>query len=403
MKVRDLVWETGSALDANRGRSMLTVLGIVIGIAAVIAMTALIGGIKQSLMGELGLEQARTVYMYVYPDREVTLEDLDNLVERLPQYEYLTATTYAGGEVKSETKTFNANIQGVLPTYEKVMGVKMKQGAFITERDEDAGALVVVLDQGAVKQLYGSPDEQVVGKTVYISNVAYQVVGVSESDSYMGNGGTIFMPFATCASRLTGSWSCNEFTGLATEDADMSTIVEETKRTMYSYFQLDEHRDEEDIYVYSMQSLLDDVETTMSMFQLMMTAVASISLLVGGIGIMNMMLTNVTERIREIGLRKALGARRADITRQFLLESVALCLVGGVFGILLGYLGAWALAGVGSGMLASGTDGMQITPVVTPSTVLIASGICVGIGVVFGYGPARRASRLDPVEALRYQ
>ena len=154
-----------------------------------------------------------------------------------------------------------------------------------------------------------------------------------------------------------------------------------------------------------MKSMIDSFNSVMFTFQLLMTSVASISLVVGGIGIMNMMLTNVTERIREIGLRKALGARRSDITRQFLLESVCLTLAGGVIGIVLGYLGAFALGGVATSLLASGDSGMSltVTPVIEPMAVLGATGICVLIGVVFGYYPARRAAKLDPVESLHYQ
>ena len=139
----------------------------------------------------------------------------------------------------------------------------------------------------------------------------------------------------------------------------------------------------------------------MGAFQALMTCVAGVSLIVGGIGIMNMMLTNVTERIREIGLRKALGARRADITWQFLLESITLCLVGGAFGIILGYAGANVLAQLAS--MSSEMGGFAVTPVISPTAVGLACGICVGIGVLFGFYPAWRAARLDPVESLRYQ
>ncbi len=403
MRIRDLVWETGSALDANRGRSLLTVLGIVIGIAAVIAMTALIGGVKQSLVGELGLNQARMVDFFAWPEREVTLDDLKNLEERMPEYECLTATSYANGEVKSETKTFSGTIMGVLPNYERVMGVKMTQGSFIKDRDQDSVALVAVLDQGAVKQLYGSPDEQVVGRTISISNVSYSVVGVSESTSYMGNGGTVYLPFSTCASRLTGDWGIGSINGLAREDADMSTIAETTMQTLADYFQMSEDQAKEDVYAYTMQSVIDELETTMASFQLLMTAVASISLVVGGIGIMNMMLTNVTERIREIGLRKALGARSSDITKQFLLESVCLCLAGGFIGVVLGYLGSFALTGVAGSMMELGATSAPLRPMIDVKSVAMVTGICILIGVLFGYYPARRAARLDPVESLHYQ
>ena len=149
----------------------------------------------------------------------------------------------------------------------------------------------------------------------------------------------------------------------------------------------------------SLDAVIKQMETMMMSFSLLMGSVASISLFVGGIGIMNMMLTNVTERIREIGLRKSLGARRRDITKQFLLEAVMLCVAGGVFGIVFGFLAAWGLGQV----IGAVQPGMSVTPVLAPEVVAGAVGVCVLIGVVFGSYPARRAAKLDPVESLRYQ
>ena len=410
MRVRDLAYETVTALDANRGRSLLTILGIVIGIGAVIAMTALIGGIKESLVTSLGLTQARMVYMSVWTERGVTMDDVERVTVMLPEYEYIAATSYSYADAKSETKTFGASIQGVQPTFFKVMGHNAVEGHFFSERDEESGAFVCVLDQGSVKQLYGRPDESVVGRSIQINNIAFTIVGVIDSEeSYMDGGGNIYMPFSTCCKRIAGSNEVSDIRGLVRDGVDMATIAEKTKAVLVNYFGIEESEDEEDyssgdVYVMTMQSVIDNLNSTLASFQLMMTAVASISLLVGGIGIMNMMLTNVTERIREIGLRKALGARRSDITTQFLLESVCLCVVGGIIGILVGYVGSFALTGVAGGLMESesGTAG-PIVPVIDGTSVAMATGICVLIGVLFGYYPARRAAKLDPVESLHYQ
>ena len=209
----------------------------------------------------------------------------------------------------------------------------------------------------------------------------------------------VYMPHVTLTTRVSGVASIDQIVGYAREDADMSTIADKTTNFLVKYYDISKEDQDYSVSVTTMKSIVDELDTTMASFQLLMTTVAGVSLVVGGIGIMNMMLTNVTERIREIGLRKALGARSSDITRQFLLESVTLCIVGGIFGILLGYGGAWALAGLASGMAGIG----QIVPVISPTAVGMATGICVVIGMIFGYGPARRAAKLDPVESLRYQ
>ncbi len=404
MRIRDLLAETFSAIRANRARSLLTILGIVIGISAVIAMTALIDGVKYAMVAQLGLNQSRLVMINAYPNGEpLQRSDLRQLEKGMTDYEFLTGTAGTSSSVSTgQVKLDGIYTNGVEDKYFVAMGSKFAEGRGFSEDEVDESALVAVVSQGLANKLWGQDADSVVGKSLSVGNDRYSVVGVLEdANGYTTGNETLYVPLSTFQTRIY-NWGLDQVYGYAREGADLDTLGERTKSYLVSYYHLTGEDADGYVYIQTMKSMIDQLDSTMGAFQLLMTAVAGISLVVGGIGIMNMMLTNVTERIREIGLRKALGARRSDITRQFLLESVALCLVGGVFGILFGYLGAWALATLGSGLITSGM-GMQITPVVTPSTVLLASGICIGIGLVFGYGPARRASRLDPVEALRYQ
>ncbi|MCI6548367.1 MAG: ABC transporter permease [Coriobacteriaceae bacterium] len=408
MRIRDLFYETFSAIQANRGRSLLTILGIVIGIAAVISMTALIDGIKASLVDELGLSQSRTVMIDCWTGREITMDDVSAFEAGMPDdYEFITAASYDSGSISNGVTKEQGNFMGVEPKYFEAMGTKAIAGRLFMQSEDDAGSRVIVLDQSIANRMWGS-EGAAVGQSVHLGNDDYTVVGVVGGSGMRG--GYSFVPLATMRARMSGGGGISQIIGFAREDADMDGIVARTKSYLRSYFNLPAEATEEPtgegapeyyIGVTTMASVIEQLDSTMGAFQALMTCVAGVSLVVGGIGIMNMMLTNVTERIREIGLRKALGARRSDITRQFLLESIMLCLVGGAFGILLGYAGASVLAQFAS--MSSEMGGLAVRPVISPTAVGLASGICVGIGVLFGFYPAWRASRLDPVESLRYQ
>lgn len=405
MRIRDLFYETFSAIQANRGRSLLTILGIVIGIAAVISMTALIDGVKASLVGELGLSQSRTVMIDCWPGREVTMDDIDALEAGMSDdYEFITAASYNSGTVSNGVTQEDGTFLGVEPEYFEAMGTKAIAGRTIMQSEEDAGSRVIMLDQSVAERMWGSADEAV-GQSVHVGNDDYTVVGVIGNSGMMS--GQSFVPLSAMQKRMSGNSGVSQIIGFAREGTDMDGIAARTESYLRSYFNLPEEDpsspDGSSYYigVTTMASVIEQLDSTMGAFQALMTCVAGVSLVVGGIGIMNMMLTNVTERIREIGLRKALGARRSDITWQFLLESITLCLVGGAFGIILGYAGANVLAQFAS--LSSEIGGMSVTPVISPTAVGLASGICVDIGVLFGFYPAWRAARLDPVESLRYQ
>ena len=405
MSTRDLVQEALHSLEANKGRSLLTILGIVIGIASVIAMTSLIGGIQNSLVNSLGLNAARMVE--IYSSQELTDSDVEKLRKMVPQIEQIGIVDSAYSEYKVGDKSYTVMAQGVDSDMLDAVGAsKIVAGRTYNDIESQSGARVALISRGGTEQLYGGNEQDALGKTIKVSSGEVQIVGVIDGGSDSMGSLTLYMPRETIA-ELFGddNPSFPSVTALAVEGTDIDELCKTIESKVRSMKGISEDDEYESVMVSSMKSAIDALNSFMGAFSLIMGAVASISLLVGGIGIMNMMLTNVTERIREIGIRRALGASRRDITAQFLAESSALCVTGGILGVVIGYLLAWGLtffaanSGIMSEFGASGT----ITPSFSLTTVLLAFAVSVGIGVIFGFYPARRAAKLDPVECLRYQ
>ena len=405
MSTRDLIREALHSLESNKGRSLLTILGIVIGIASVIAMTSLIGGIQNGLINSLGLNAARMIQ--IYSSENLTDSDIEKLRKTIPQIEQIGIIDNAYTDYQNGDTTYNVSTEGMDISVLKIKGYDEPLcGRSYTEAEAKTGARVAMISRNGAEQLFGQNMEDALGKTIKVSNGEVRIVGVVDNGAESLGSLSLIMPRATIAALFTESYSVfPSVTALAREGADIDELCDTIKTKIQEFKGLSGDDESGDVMVSSMKSAIDAMNSFMGSFSLIMGAVAGISLLVGGIGIMNMMLTNVTERIREIGIRRALGASRRDITAQFLAESSALCITGGILGVIIGYLFAWALTlfATNSGILSELGASGSIVPSFSITTVLLAFAVSVGIGVVFGFYPARRAAKLDPVECLRYQ
>lgn len=405
MSIRDLIREALHSLESNKGRSLLTILGIVIGIASVIAMTSLIGGIQNGLINSLGLNAARMIQ--IYSSENLTDSDIEKLRKTIPQIEQIGIIDNAYTDYQKGDTTYNVSTEGMDISVLKIKGYDEPLcGRSYTEAEAKTGARVAMISRNGAEQFFGQNMEDALGKTIKVSSGEVRIIGVVDNGAESLGSLSLIMPRATIAALFTDSNSVfPNVTALAREGADIDELCDTIKTKIQEFKGLSGDDESGDVMVSSMKSAIDAMNSFMGSFSLIMGAVAGISLLVGGIGIMNMMLTNVTERIREIGIRRALGASRRDITAQFLAESSALCITGGILGVVIGYLLAWALTlfAANSGILNELGASGSIIPSFSITTVLLAFAVSVGIGVIFGFYPARRAAKLDPVECLRYQ
>lgn len=401
--------EALESLSGNKMRSGLTVLGIVIGVAAVIAMLAVGQGAEASITGSISGIGTNLLFVFrgdpgdtLRNPKPLTLGDADALRDQFaaPSIAAVAPALQGNGEVSFGGEQTSPQIFGVTPEYFQVRNLQLAEGEFITEEHMLGRASVVILGPETAEALFGHADG-VTGETVRIEGQPYRVIGVLQSKgggAFGSEDDQAILPFTTAQTRLIRRGTSDRVDiifvqavsgDLVTQASDEITAIISTR-----------HRNEvgiNDFTIFTQQDLLTTFASITGILTIFLGGIAGISLLVGGIGIMNIMLVSVTERTREIGLRKALGARRRDILIQFLTESSLLSLIGGVIGIMLGWLISFIVGRVAE---ASGT---AFTPIVGMNAILLATLFSAAVGLFFGIYPANRAASLEPVEALRYE
>ncbi len=396
MRARDLSGETMLSLTANTARSLLTILGIVIGILSVIVMISIGDATKASITGELSSVGSNLIMVTPKADApgagDLTLDDA-TAMSQVPGVAAVAPTSMGQYAVTADANSVNVSVTGATESYATVKSVETSLGTWFTADEVARGAKVAVLGSKTAEDLFGVGSNPV-GSSVRINGTQFTVGGVAKSKGSSGMQNTDEAAYVTlgAASRyLSGTDGLSMINVQATSQEAMASAKNGIENLMMSRHDINDTADA-DFEVSSMAELAASVDTITSLLTVVLGSIAGISLLVGGIGIMNMMLTNVTERIREIGLRKAIGATRSDITSQFLAEAVALTMVGGLIGIALG----WVVAATVS---ALSTFEMSLSA----GSIALAFGVSTAIGLVFGYYPARRAAKMDPIDALRYQ
>jgi putative ABC transport system permease protein len=417
MKFSRVLRETFTSLSANKLRTGLTVLGIVIGVAAVIAMLSVGQGAQNSITSQINSIGTNVLYVSAGSRARFGGEGGFNAVRNVRQLTMADAQAMAnpfeapaaqgvapllqGGNISAAAngQTTTTNVYGVTTSYFSIRNEKITEGAFFNDQQVNAHARVAIIGVDLATTLYGKTSN-LTGQTLLINSHTFTIIGVLQSaggSSFGSADNQVIVPITTARDRVV-SRPGTTVDGIYVQ-ATSATTVNDASTQISNIMRLRHHVavGKEDFSVLNQQSLLTTATSITGILTTFLGGIAAISLLVGGIGIMNIMLVSVVERTREIGLRKALGARNKDIMTQFLAESSFLSLLGGLIGILFGWLISLVIGQIAS---ASGT---ALTPAVSLNAILMATSFSIAVGLFFGIYPARRAARLEPVEALRYE
>lgn len=404
-----VVKEALASIFGNKTRSFLTVLGIVIGVGSVIGMLSIGAGAQDSILGSI--ESIGTNTIFVMPGelgevtnaKALTISDVDALSNRMraPHILRVSPMVMTQTNVSSGENSLTTTFFGSYAEYADISGIDLAEGSFFNQTDIDSRSAAVVIGPDLAEELFGRRSG-VVGNEVRINNSPYRVIGVTKA-----KGGTQFnnpdmqgyMPITTMQMRIVRQSIPNSVNYIIIQAQDSASIplaIEEAQQILRESHRLSA-RQENDFTLTNQEDVADIAGQVTGILTVLLSGIAGISLLVGGIGIMNIMLVTVTERTSEIGLRKALGARKMDIMIQFLTESGLLSLIGGILGIGLG----WAFSYIIGSFAAN--SGVPLVPVVQTETVLLATLFSTLVGLFFGWYPAQKAANMEPVEALRHE
>ncbi|CAM3523872.1 ABC transporter permease [Flavobacterium gelidilacus] len=406
MRLLNLFKIAFKAIVLNKMRTLLTMLGIIIGVASVIAMLAIGEGSKESIrenisaMGSniITIRPATTTSSGVRPSaaemQTLTLKDYEAVKDQATFLSYATPLVNGGGQVINGSNNWPSTIYGVNPDYLKIKVVDLQSGSMFTDTEVKTAAKVALIGQTVVDNVF--PDGQdPIGQMIRFNNIPFKVIGVLEvkGENTFGQDqdDVVIAPYTTVQKRILAIDYINQIMASAVSEDDAPNAVTEVSEIMRIQHKIS-NGNNDDFSVQSMEELISTFSSTSEMLTLLLVAVASISLLIGGIGIMNIMYVSVKERTKEIGLRMAVGAKGADILMQFLIEAILISITGGVLGVLLGLSATVFIENF-----------LNWPTSVTLFSIVISFAVCAVTGIFFGWYPARKASALDPITALRYE